>query len=490
MTCQYHILKDDHTYCALATEIAGVKNLCPVNDSQCQDCQAAPLQQINHITVAMALSHVRKYSPQSFNDVLQVYRPYLDHRKKAPKELGDIVESALSMIGITKERVERWFGPCNCKGRQKKLNELSRWAKRVVRGEADDPLAEFTKLETEMKKLRKTKKKNKRVNRPQPVKRPKFPQEIQKTQNMKKLILKASLSPGDILTMTAAVKSLHETYPNEYLTDAHTSARSIWQNNPDITELNKEDPDVQIIQMEYRQAIKRCNQVHVSFLSGYTEWLGMQLGRPLSLTVRKPCLYLSEDETVWIDQIKQYVTNGREIPFWIVNAGIKHDFTAKSWPVEYYQEVIDKTIGVIQWVQIGAKEHNHPTLKHVIDLRGETDNRQLIRLVWHAQGGLGPVTYLQHLCAAFDKPYICLVGGREPVTWVTYPLQHTLHTIGALPCCRSTACWKSRITPLGDSDIKDSDLCNWPVMGLERPSARCMTMIKPTEVLCILDRLI
>ena len=56
----------------------------------------------------------------------------------------------------------------------------------------------------------------------------------------------------------------------------------------------------------------------------------------------------------------------------------------------------------------------------MINLAGQTDHRQLIRLAWHARGGLGPVTYLQHLCAAWEKPYICLLGGREPATWVHY----------------------------------------------------------------------
>ena len=46
---------------------------------------------------------------------------------------------------------------------------------------------------------------------------------------MKKLILRANLCPGDILTMTAAVESLHLTYPDEYETDVRTSAREIWE---------------------------------------------------------------------------------------------------------------------------------------------------------------------------------------------------------------------------------------------------------------------
>jgi ADP-heptose:LPS heptosyltransferase len=303
---------------------------------------------------------------------------------------------------------------------------------------------------------------------------------------MPRLILKSNLCPGDILTMTAAVESLHRTYPGEYETDVRTSAYEIWQHNPHITKIEEGES----IELKY-PSINRSNQEHVPFLAGYTEDLGQKIGRPLSLKTNRPHLYLSDDERTWIDQVQQHTTNGRQVPFWLINAGIKNDYTAKAWPIEYFQEVVHRTVGKIQWVQIGANEHGHPQLDGVIDLRGQTDHRQLIRLAWHAQGGLGPVTYLQHLCAAWEKPYVCLLGGREPVTWVTYPLQQTLHTIGTLPCCKTSACWKSRIAPAGDNSNKDKqeNLCHWPVIGLQRPVARCMAVIRPEEVVAILLRL-
>jgi hypothetical protein len=306
---------------------------------------------------------------------------------------------------------------------------------------------------------------------------------------VKKLILRANLCPGDILTMTAAVESLHATYPDEYATDVRTPATEIWQHNPRVTSIADDDPDAEKLDLHY-PSINRSNQEHVPFLAGYTEDLARKIGRPLSLKVNRPCLYLSEDEKNWVDQVRQHVTSGRKVPFWLVNAGIKSDYTAKAWPIEYFQEVIARTLGRIQWVQVGAKEHDHPTLDGAIDLRGKTDHRQFIRLGWHCQGGLGPVTYLQHLCAAWEKPYICLLGGREPVTWVQYPLQHTLHTIGVLPCCKTSACWKSRIVAAGDESNKDQNLCQWPALGLARPVARCMAAIRPNEVIALIERIL
>lgn len=57
--------------------------------------------------------------------------------------LGDQVESALSMVGITKERVSSWIGaPCKCPARQAKLNRLGDWAMRLITGQQQAPDAQ------------------------------------------------------------------------------------------------------------------------------------------------------------------------------------------------------------------------------------------------------------------------------------------------------------------------------------------------------------
>ncbi len=307
-----------------------------------------------------------------------------------------------------------------------------------------------------------------------------------------KLILHIPLSPGDILTATAAVESLHATYPGRYQVDVRCAVPAIWENNPHITAIG--DGDGRRIDLEY-PLIQRSNQTLAPFLAGYTENLGHHLGVPLQLTTNRPHLYLSEEEKNWRNQVRDVWEKelaGRDPKFWLVNAGVKSDFTAKQWPVEHYQEVVNHTRGRIQWVQIGGREHDHPQLSGVLDLRGKTDARQLIRLAYHAQGGMGPVTYLQHLMAAWEKPYVCLLGGREPVTWVQYPRQTTFHAFGsALSCCKGGACWKSRVVPLGEAgDEKNKSLCDHPVLGGVRPVAKCMAMIRPQEVLNVVERLL
>jgi hypothetical protein len=46
--------------------------------------------------------------------------------------LGDLIESALSSVGVTEERVKAWVGDCGCSERKQRLNTLSDWALRVL----------------------------------------------------------------------------------------------------------------------------------------------------------------------------------------------------------------------------------------------------------------------------------------------------------------------------------------------------------------------
>lgn len=49
--------------------------------------------------------------------------------------LGDAIERALRVVGVTPERVSAWVGkPCNCEERKERLNALGWWAARVLSG--------------------------------------------------------------------------------------------------------------------------------------------------------------------------------------------------------------------------------------------------------------------------------------------------------------------------------------------------------------------
>ncbi len=265
------------------------------------------------------------------------------------------------------------------------------------------------------------------------------------------------------MTLTAAIESLHKTYPGEYTTSVETSCDELFWNNPLVVPKQNDD---RIIEMTY-PLIDVCNQRSISFLSAFTSYLSYVINRPLHLKVNKPVLYLSKGD----ENVPPYSNN-----YWVMSPGLKSDYTSKGWPIEYYQDIVDKTPG-IRWVQIGRGD-NHPCLRGVECLVNKTNTRDLIRLVAWSRGGLGPVTWLQHLCAAWERPYVCLLGGMEPTTWVQYPLQHTLHTMGTLPCCMFKACWKLSLNK-----------CEKPVHNYERPTPKCMEMIKPSEVLNTIHRI-
>jgi ADP-heptose:LPS heptosyltransferase len=141
------------------------------------------------------------------------------------------------------------------------------------------------------------------------------------------------------------------------------------------------------------------------------------------------------------------------------------------------------------FVQVGEAGDHHPALDGVVDLRGATDLRQLVRLVYHAQGVVSPISLLMHLAAAVEtkpdapknRPAVVLAGGREPPHWTAYPHHQFIHTVGALRCCDSGGCWRSRTLPLGDGDEKDrpDQLCVDVVGTLPR----CMDMITADDVI-------
>lgn len=293
---------------------------------------------------------------------------------------------------------------------------------------------------------------------------------------MHKIILRNTQSPGDIVMLTAAVRDLHRAHPGKFATEMRTSASELWEHNPHMTHFAANEPEVEDISCGY-PLIHRSNTGPWHFIHGFTQHLGEQLGVQIEPTDFKGDIHLSDDERRWMSQVQE--VTGSPVPFWIVAAGGKYDFTAKWWPNSRYQEVVDHFSDRILFVQIGESGHHHPALRNVLDLRGKTDLRQIVRLMHHAQGVLCPVTFLMHLAAAVpvregmpkNRPCVVVAGGREPMQWEAYPHHQYLHTNGALPCCDQGGCWKSRVVPLGDGDEKDEPfkLCT-NVVHLRDPS--------------------
>ncbi len=301
---------------------------------------------------------------------------------------------------------------------------------------------------------------------------------------MRKLILRNYQSPGDIVMLTAAVRDLHRCHPGEFLTDVRTSCPALWEHNPLVTPLDDDDADVEIVDCHY-PLIHRSNTEPVHFLQGFVEFLNERLGLSIRVTAYKGDIHISDDERAWFVDFERQ--RGEVTPFWLLTSGGKFDFTIKWWSHERYQQVVDHFRGRLDFVQVGEAHHNHPPLDGVIDLRGQTSLRQLVRLMYHAQGAVSAVSLLMHLAAAVDvrpgmpknRPCVVIAGGREPPHWTAYPHHQYVHTVGALRCCDNGGCWKSRTLPLGDGDAKDQDLCVDVVGTLPR----CMDLITADEII-------
>ncbi|HEX4646867.1 MAG TPA: glycosyltransferase family 9 protein, partial [Verrucomicrobiae bacterium] len=307
---------------------------------------------------------------------------------------------------------------------------------------------------------------------------------------MRKLLLKCGLSAGDIVMLTAAVRDLHRCHPGRFVTDVRTPFPELWENNPFLASLSEEDPGVEQIDCSY-PLINQCNDTPYHCLHGFIEFFNDRLGLAIKPAAFKGDIHLSEQEKAWYSQVHE--VTGEDTPFWILAAGGKYDVTLKWWQSERYQEVVNHFRGKIQFVQVGGHGHHHPKLDGVIDLRGQTSFRELVRLVYHAQGVLCPITALMHLAAAVEtKPgrpsnraCVVIAGGREPAHWEAYPGHQFIHTNGALACCANGGCWKDRTVPLRDGDQRDrpGHLCVNVINGL----ARCLDLITPAEVICRIE---
>lgn len=296
------------------------------------------------------------------------------------------------------------------------------------------------------------------------------------------VLLKCGLSPGDIVMLTAAVRDLHLSHPGTFITGVATSCSDLWRYNPYVCQVGTR---ARVVTCDY-PLIHKANEVPLHFIHGYRLDMERKLGVRIAPTKFAGDVYLSKDERAGPPPRAGFAADGRQT--WIVVAGGKLDYTAKWWPPSYYQAVVDALRNEVLFLQVGEAGHVHPRLSGVVDLRGRTSLRDLVRLVYHCDGIVCPVTAVMHLASAVPakrseyplRPCVVIAGGREPAHWEAYPTHAFFSSVGFLPCCAKGGCWKSRTLRLGDGSTLDrrEHLC-------ERPDGAfpaCMTRIKPDDI--------
>jgi ADP-heptose:LPS heptosyltransferase len=302
------------------------------------------------------------------------------------------------------------------------------------------------------------------------------------------LVLRAMVYPGDLLMLTGALRDLHLAHPGRYMTDVETTCAQIWDHNPWVEPVDRIETHRYLNVGYPPYSHHEVAPEHLA--TRYHRKLSEMLGVPIPVTKSSPEVYLCAEDT------DPYFPRslGLKKPYWIVMAGGKFDTTTKWWNPESYQKVVDSLDGRIDFVQCGSSEDWHPPLDGAVNMVGKTGIREFIRLMYHAEGVLCPVTFAMHLSAAVPTPNgkprraVVLVGGRETPSLIQYPGHTLMHVVGQLPCCQKIGCWRYVCQETHVRQVSTSR-CELPVevnAGLKIP--RCLEMITPESVVrAILD---
>lgn len=114
-------------------------------------------------------------------------------------------------------------------------------------------------------------------------------------ENVRSIIFKNDLAPGDDVMLTAAVRDLHICSPRRFRTDVRTPFPELWENNPNLTPLDEGDPDVEVVQCHY-PLVHHANQRPYHFLHGYQHFLAERLRTRIEPMYFHGDIHLSEEE--------------------------------------------------------------------------------------------------------------------------------------------------------------------------------------------------
>jgi hypothetical protein len=304
----------------------------------------------------------------------------------------------------------------------------------------------------------------------------------------RRVILIDKHAPGDVSVMTAAVDSLHKAHPGRFVVDVESCAPAVWEGNPGVRKLSGEARDsAERHEIKY-EAINKSNELPIHFMEAYCWGLSEALGVRIPLSRNTPHIVIKDEEKSWHSQVTD-ILGAPGVPYVVVNAGYKTDFTAKFWGFKRWSELVSIISKQIVVVQVGedSEGHVHRPIDGALNLIGKTDQRQLIRLIANAKAAVGPPTFIQHIAAGVGTPYVLIAGGREPVIWQHYPKQITLSSIGTLSCCADGGCWRTRTVKLGDDTKHDKSICEFPIIsGIGNKAydvtPKCLTEISPSLV--------
>lgn len=307
-------------------------------------------------------------------------------------------------------------------------------------------------------------------------------------------LLTLTRAPGDTVALTAFLRDLKRQFSKISVGVRATGANELLAGNPHLDQVGDQ---AQQIAMDYRPGIDACKLgAQVTYLEEFHRDFFRKTGLEVPLTEPRPELHLTEDE-------KQ---NRPLAPrYWVVVAGHKWDASIKAWSSRSYQEVVDLTAAHgVRWVQVGLvrdsrAKHVHFPLEGVTNLIGQTTLRQLMCLIYHADGVLCGASMAMLMAAAFWRPCVVVAGGRENWQWLAFTRENPawgqlasqvqvphrfFHTIDQLDCCQGRGCWRAQvIPPHQDSAFPDKHYCAQPVTeATGQVLPRCMQLVTSQQV--------
>ena len=257
------------------------------------------------------------------------------------------------------------------------------------------------------------------------------------TINKRPIIFKNRQAIGDILMFSCAIRDFAKKYP-DWPINVSSTVMHLWDNNPYIDRTLTPE-NAEIVEIGPGFLTNASNRDDRHFANAFR----LSIEEKLKISIPQgpicPDIWMTKEEI----SAKPIV----EPPYWIIVAGEKGDWTAKTYPFARWEEFVNMH-PEITFVQIGASEHRHPHLDfpNVVNLIGKTQDRNtgfrdLLKLFYHAEGSMGLVSFQMHLAAAFNLPCVTIAGAREPARFTRYPGHQYLCTDGCLPCAERTACW-------------------------------------------------
>lgn len=272
----------------------------------------------------------------------------------------------------------------------------------------------------------------------------------------RKIVFSCCLAGGDIVALSGAIRDFRREHP-DIKVGANTSYPAIFENSG--VQTSDFDSSWDVCDIGYNGFAPDFPHIVEAFRRDISRVVGV----PNFTGPDKGVIYLSDAE-----RAERQSTQ----PYWIVMAGGKFDVSTKWYP--RYQQVID-LLPDIQWIQCGAAGHNHALLRGPLSMVGNTSLRQFIRLIWHAQGVLCPITMAMHLAGAMGVRAVVIAGGRENASLCYYPGHVRFDSLGSLPCCKEKPCWRATVH---HDDGPEGDKCLDIVGGF----ARCMNEIDPRRI--------